>query len=114
MPEERLLCPVRAICLYLDATSSLTLRPCLLFVSLRGLCLRLLCRIVLRQVISDAGAVWDMSAGAPKAHTVRGVSTSAAFMWNWLVSKVLEAATWRSNPVLASFYFKDLLFQLDN
>ena len=40
--------------------------------------------------------------------------TSAAFIHNGSVSKVLEAATWRSNPVFAAFYFKDLSFTLDN
>ena len=29
------------------------------------------------------------------------------------VSKVLEVATWRSNPVFASFYFRDISFSLD-
>ena len=46
--------------------------------------------------------------------TVRGVAASAAFLSSWLVSKVLEAATWRSNPVFASFYLRDLSYSLDN
>ena len=62
----------------------------------------------------DGGAISDVSAGTPRAHSVRGVATSAAFLRNWSVSKVLEAATWRSNPVFASFYFKDLSFQLEH
>ena len=35
------------------------------------------------------------------AHSVRGIATSVSFMRNWLVSRVLEAATWRSNLVFA-------------
>ena len=46
-------------------------------------------------------------------HSIRGVATSAAFLHNWSVSKMLEAATWRSNPVFALFYFRDLTFSLD-
>ena len=68
----------------------------------------------LSQVISDAEGVWDISAGTPRACSVWGVATPAAFRRNWSVSKVLEAVTWRSNPVFNLFYFKDLLFQLDN
>ena len=105
LPKEHLLCPVYAVRIYLDTTTSLTPRPLSLFVSLRCL-LRALSKnallLLLRQVISDAGAIWDISAGPPRAHSVKGVSTSVAFLSNW---SVLKAATWRSNPVFASFYF---------
>ena len=46
------------------------------------------------QVISDAGAVQAESSGSPRAHSIRGVATSAAFLRNWSISKVLEATTW--------------------
>ena len=55
--------------------------------------------------------VFGISAGLPRAHSVRGVAT---FLRNWSVSKVLEAVTLRSNPVFASFCLKDLSFTLDN
>ena len=107
------MCAVRAVCFYLDATSSLTPRPCSLFVSprcpSRALSKNAL-SYFLRQVISDAGAIWDVSVGAPRAHSVRGVVTLAAFLQNWSISKVLKAATWRSNPVFASFYLENLSF----
>ena len=54
----------------------------------------------LRQVILDTGAV-EESALPPCAHSVRAVATSAVFLRSFL--EVLEAATWRSNPVFASF-----------
>ena len=44
----------------------------------------------------------------------RAVVTSVAFLQNWSVSKVLEAATWSSNPVFTSFYFHDLSYMLDS
>ena len=68
----------------------------------------------LRHVISDAGANWDISAVAPRSHSVRSVVTSAAFLHNWSVSKLLEAATRRSNLVFTLFYFKDLSFTLND
>ena len=46
-------------------------------------------------------------------HIIRGVTASAVFLRNWSVSRVLEAATWRSNPVFAAFYFQDLTYSLD-
>ena len=64
-------------------------------------------------MILDAGAVEEGDL-PPRAHSVRAVATSAAFLRNWSVSKVLEAATWRSNPVFASFYFLDILYLLDS
>ena len=114
LPEEHLLCPVYAVRIYLDTTTSLTLRPRSLFVSLRCLLCALSKNVLLlflRQVISDAGAIWDISAGLPRAHSVRGVATSAVDLCNWLV---VEAATWRSNPVFAAFYFNDLSSTLGN
>ena len=35
------------------------------------------------------------------------------FMCNWSVSRVLEAATWRSNPVFTSFYLRDVALIFD-
>ena len=112
LPEDRLLCPVRAVCIYLDLTSSISPRPLSLFVlpwvpscSLSKNALS----FFLCQVIVDADALGLV----PRAHSVRGVVTSAAFLRNWSVSRVLEAATWRSNPVFASFYFRDLTYSLD-
>ena len=114
MPEDCFLCPVRAIHLYIDRTLSLSPRPHSLFVSpsnpSRSLSTNALL-FFLRRVILGSGSVVDSS--MPCAHSIRGVTTSAAFIRNWSVSKVLEASTWRSNPVFASLYLKDLAFAMD-
>ena len=117
LPEERLLCPVRAVRVCLGMTSSLTPRPRSLFVSPRSLSHAVSKNAIsyfLRWVILEAGVLWDGVPGAPRAHSIRGLATSAAFLHNWSVSKVLEAATWRSNPVFASFCFKDISYFLAN
>ena len=49
---------------------------------------------VLREVISEAGAVRQDVAALLRAHSVRGVATSVSFLRNWSISKVLEATTW--------------------
>ena len=64
----------------------------------------------LREVISESGAVKQDVAAPLHAHSVRGVATSVSFLRNWSISKVLEAATWRSNSVFASFYFCDISY----
>ena len=62
------------------------------------------------EVISEAGAVRQDVAAPLRAYSVRGVTTSISFLRNWSVSKVLEAATWRSNSVFASFYFRNISY----
>ena len=71
---------------------------------------RMRSHIFLREVISEAGAVRDVVAAPLRAHSVRGVATSVSFLRNWSISKVLEAATWRSNSLNASLYFRDILY----
>ena len=114
LPEDRLLCPARAVRIYLELTASIAPRSRALFVSpscpTRALSKNAL-SFFLREVIKDLGTVVDGS--SPRAHSIRGVATSALFLRNWSVSKVLEAAIWRSNPVFASFYLPDISFALD-
>ena len=115
LPNECLLCPVRAVRTYLVLTSSIS--PCLrlLFVSPRRPSHALsknAFSFFLRRVIIDDDVLWE--GATPRAHSVRGIVMSAAFLKNWSVSKVLEVATWRSNSVFASFYFRVISFSLDN
>ena len=112
LPEEQLLCPVKAVQTYLDATASLAPRSHSLFVSphcpSRSFSKNVL-SYFLRQVISSVGAITGDQISLPRAPSIRGVATSAAFLCNWSVSKVLEVASWRSNPVFASLFIFILL-----
>ena len=117
MPEELLLCPVRALKVYLERTKDVSPRPHSLFVSTRskhrpmsknGI------SFFLREVISDSGALRPDGGRDLRAHSIRGVSTSTAFARNWSIQQVLEAATWRSNSVFASFYLRDVTFKLED
>ena len=106
LEEGSLLCPVRVLNLYLQPTQSVVVRVHSSFVSPRSPSRPISRNAVsffLREVISEAGAVRDDAAPPLRAHSVRGVSTSVAFFRNWSISKVLEAATWRSNSAFASF-----------
>ena len=111
LPEDRLLCPVRAVRVYLRCTEALRPRPRALFVSpscpSRALSKNALSYFI-RRVIIDSGAAGK--GVSSRAHSVRGVATSVLFLRNWSVSRVLEAATWKSNPVFASFYLRNVFF----
>ena len=110
LDEELLLCPVRALRIYLDRTASFSPLPCRLFVSPRWPSRALSKNAVsffLLEVIHEAEAARP-EVGPVRAHSIRGVSTSAAFHRNWSVASVLESATWRSNSVFVSFYLRGL------
>ena len=99
LEEELLLCPVRALRIYLRRTDSFSPFLRHLFVSPRRPSHPLSKNAVsffLRKVIHDADAARP-EVGSVRAHSIRDVSTSAAFHRNWSVSSVLESGTWRTN-----------------
>ena len=106
---DLLLCPVRALRIYLQRTGSVSPRPCCLFVSPRRPSHSLSKNAVsfFLRVIHKA-EVASPEVGSVRAYSIRGVLTSTAFHRNWSVSSVLESATWGTNLVLASFYLRDL------
>ena len=115
LEQDLLLCPVRALHIYLRQTSSVATHPHHLFVSLRSPSRSLSKNGIsyfLWEVIHEAWASREV--GVPvRAHSIRGISASTAFHKNWSISRVLAAATWRSNSVFASFYLKNLHFEFE-
>ena len=108
LDDDLLLCPVRALRIYLDRTLSLAPSRRRLFVSpscpTRAMSKNAV-SFFLREVIHGA------EVGTVHAHDIRGVSTSVAFHRNWSVSAVLDAATWSSSSVFTSFYLCDLQYE---
>ena len=93
LDDELLLCPVRALRICLDRTSSSL--PRRLFVSPRRPSHELSKNAIsffLQEVIHGAGA-GRPEVGSVRAHSIRGVSSSVAFHQNWSVASVLESAT---------------------
>ena len=80
--KERLLCPVRAVSMYLDTAASLAPRSRSLFVSpccpSRSLSKNALSYFLL-QVISSTGAIQGVQTSLPRALSIRTVTTSATF-----------------------------------
>ena len=114
LPDELLLCPVRALRLYLSHTSSLAPRPRTLFVSPRSLSKNAL-SFFLRDVISNAyfSSSSSASSSAPsssRAHSMRGVAASWAFARNASLSSILAAALWSSSSVFSNFYLSGVQF----
>ena len=102
LDDDLLLCPVRALRVYLDRTRTLTpVRHCL-FVSPRrpSRALKNAVSFFLRDVITTAGATRP-EVGSVRAHDIRGVSTVVAFHRSWSVSAVLESTTWSSSSVFS-------------
>ena len=115
LDTDLLLCPVRALRLYLPRARSLSPGRHRLFVSSRRPSRAMSKNAVsffLREVISAAGAARP-HVGSLRAHDVRSVSTSVAFHRNWSVSSVLESATWASSSVFSSFYLRDIQHEFD-
>ena len=116
LQEGSLLCPVRALKYYIEKTRSCRGVMGSLFVSPRCPTRPISKNAVsffLREVIHGAGALRGVEGASVRAHSIRGVSTSVAFMRNWSISKVLEAATWKSTTVFSSFYFKDMVHEME-
>ena len=113
LEEGSLLCPVRFLRAYWSVRSQQMSRASLLFVSLRSPYRQISKNVLsffLQEVILGAGAVREDVGTSLRAHSIRGVGTSTVFMQNWSVSKVLGAASWKSNSVFASFYLRDVQY----
>ena len=113
LPDELLLCPVRSLREYLRRTSNFVNRPHRLFVSPRcpsqampknGI------SFLLREVIVQSGASSEGGAAAPRTHVFAALLPLLLSFKNWSISSVLEAASWKSNSVFTSFYFRDLQY----
>ena len=120
LPDELLLCPVRALRLYLSHTASLPSRPRSLFVSPRAPshslsknALSFFIREVIAEAYSSAGRslLQLLVLGLRFVRMVfGGVAASWAFHRSAPLSSILESATWSSPSVFSCFYLSDVQF----
>ena len=118
--SERCLCPVRALKFYLNRMS--TLRGChgYLFCSIKSpsRCLsKNAISFYLKSVILEAHKMFspnDEVLCKVKAHDVRAMATSLAFVKNVSVKNILEAANWRSKSVFADVYLKNICLKYND
>ncbi|XP_045129198.1 uncharacterized protein LOC123514973 [Portunus trituberculatus] len=114
MDEERFLCPVRALCHYLQRTASET-RPRNLFVAVKRPSRPMSKAAIsyfLRDTIKSAHeAISDsvcLEVNA-RAHDIRGIAASMLLWENCSVPTILKAARWRTHSVFADHYLRDIV-----
>ena len=109
----RLLCPVRAVKVYLDRTASHRPRCQRLFVT-AGRSKKEIAKTTvsfwLRKTISLA---YELSGTAlplpaPRAREMRGIAPSILFRKNFAVDQVLKAGTWRRHTTFTRHYLRDI------
>ena len=119
--EERLLCPVRALKIYLKRTKELVgkshdhlfagvkkpERP----LSKNGISYYI--RSLIREAHSECNPD-SYELLKVRTHEVRGVGTSFNFVKNMSLEDVMNAAQWRCNGVFASHYFRDISVSYDD
>ena len=109
----RLLCPVRAVKVYLDRTASHRPRCEWLFVT-AGRSKKEIAKTTvsfwLRKTISRAYELSGtaLPVPAPRARETRGIAPSILFRKNFAVDQVLKAGTWRRHTTFTRHYLRDI------
>ena len=116
---NRMLCPVRAVKIYLKRTKSLRKHRKRLFIPIRGdqdLAKSTLSRWV-RYVIKHAYSTISKNPNRllkPRAHELRALSTSWAYVNYIPLEEILKSAVWSSSSLFASHYLRDFREQTEN
>ena len=114
LPGELSLCPVCALQVYIQRTSSLSPRPRSLFVSPRSpsrpLSKNALSSFLRSVILLSFPSPSAAPSASSHAHSVRGMATFAAFSRNVPLASILSAATWSSSTVFTSFCLRDVQF----
>ena len=108
----RLLCPVRAVRVYLDRTAPHRPR-CERFFVTAGSSKEIAKTTVsfwLRKTISRAYELSEkaLPVPAPRARETRGIAPSLLFKKNFAVDQVLKAGTWRRHTTFTRHYLRDI------
>ena len=116
---NRMLCPVRALKIYLNKTKSLRKHRKRLFIPIRGdqdLAKSTLSRWV-RYAIKHAYSSISKNPNRllkPRAHELRALSTSWAYVNYSPLEEILKSAVWSSSSLFASHYLRDFREQTEN
>ena len=115
---NRMLCPVRAVKIYLNKTKSLRKRRKRLFIPTQGdqdLAKPTLSRV--KYAIKNAYDTISknpLSLFKPRAHELRAISASWAYMNYIPLEEILKSAVWSSTSLFASHYLRDFREQTEN
>ena len=116
--EDKSLCPVRALKVYLDKTKSMRKGKALLFVSLREGYSKDITRITIsqwiKQTIHTCYQCSDVMDQQVRAHDVRAMAALLAFKGGVSLEQVLSSSYWKSHNYFRNFYLKDICWENDN
>ena len=119
--EDKSVCPVRALKVYLDKTKSMRKGKALLFVSLREGYSKDITRITISQWIKQtihtcyqSSDMTDQQVTQVRAHDVRAMAASLALKGGISLEQVLSSCYWRSHNTFTNFYLKDIYWENDN
>jgi integrase len=115
MKEDLSLCPVRALRIYLKRTDPLRTRQIKLFISFKpgfnkDIAVNTISGWLKQTIIQayDASSENTRQLYGIKAHQVRSMAASWAFLRNASLESILEAGNWRAHNTFTHFYLKDL------
>jgi len=117
--SDRLLCPVRSLKFYLKRVESIRGGRKRLFVPVKGnsdISASTISRWVAKTIRTAYEGLTnrDLSGMQIRAHEVRALSASWAFLNHTPLREVLNAAVWRSETTFSSFYLRSLASQSDD
>ena len=116
---NRMLCPVRAVKIYLNKTKSLRKHRKRLFIPTQGdhdLNKSTISRWVKYAIKHTYGSISKnpIKLFNPRAHELRAISASWAYMNFIPLEEVLKSAVWSSSSLFASHYLRDFREQTEN
>ena len=117
--EERLLCPVRSLKFYLNLVKLLRGSRKRLFIPIKGkneISAASISRWVASVIKKAYSALSNVDSNTLRirAHELRALSTSWAFVNHTPLDDILKAAYWRNSSTFSSFYLRSLSLQKDN
>ena len=115
MEEDNLLCPIRALKIYVARTQRIRENKSLLFVSykpgftkdIRSATISFWLKKLIR-LCYDIAKTAQPGPLAVRAHDIRAMSASLAFLSKVPIERVMESCTWKSHNTFSSFYLRDL------
>ena len=114
VPEDRLLCPCRAISVYVKRTSKFRGDERRFFVTYGRHDHRAASRDTVARWITDVIKFAYSNSSSSEfsqfsAHDTRSISTSWALFEGVAIQEILEAASWKSDSTFTSFYVRDVV-----
>ena len=121
LSEDRSLCPVRALRIYLKRTKDLRDNKKLVFISFKQGFGRDICRATISQWLKKTILACYKLADSEtlqlsqvKAHDVRAFAASLAFKGGVALEDIMSSCFWKSHGTFTNFYLKDVCWHNDN